>query len=159
MRSTGQAQYMSEGRKVSLVTHSMGGLVAKYPELFESAVEAWITVSYPELFESAVEAWITVSCPHQSGLFESAVEAWIAVSCPHQGAGGKIFMEFLQGYNLGNIVIGLVNARVTGHADAEANCPRYEDAKRLALESPAVYELLPQETFPWKNPPYVSLHS
>jgi len=24
-----QAQYMSEGRKVSLVTHSMGGLVAK----------------------------------------------------------------------------------------------------------------------------------
>ena len=48
-------------------------------------------------------------------------------------------MEFLQGYNLGNIVIGA------------------EDAKRLALDSPAVYELLPYLNFDWKQqPPFIA---
>jgi len=32
-----------------------------------------------------------------------------------------------------------------------------EDAKVLSLESPAVYELLPQEKFPWRLAPYISV--
>ena len=70
---------------------------------------------------------------------ENSVERWVAIAAPFQGAGAKILLEFLQGYNLGNIVI-----------DAES-------AKVLSLESPAVYELLPQETFPWELAPYISV--
>jgi len=104
-----QAQAKNGGRKITLITHSMGALV--------------------------------VRCLIQknTALFDTTVERWIAIAAPHQGAGAKILLEFLQGYNLGNIVI------------------EGEDAKVLSLESPAVYELLPQEKFPWQLAPYISV--
>ncbi|EKX32832.1 hypothetical protein GUITHDRAFT_120982 [Guillardia theta CCMP2712] len=103
------ARERNNGRKVALVSHSMGALVVKC-----------FMARRPEFFQEAVETWISIAAPHQ-------------------GASAKIFMEFLQGYNLGNIVIG-----------AEA-------AKVLSLEAPAVYELLPQENFEWQEQPYIAL--
>ena len=103
------AQAENGGRKVSLVSHSMGGLVVRF------------------LMQT------------RPSLLETSVERWVAIAAPHQGAGAKILLEFLQGYNLGNIVI-----------DAE-------DAKVLSLDAPAVYELLPRETFAWMQPPFISV--
>ena len=103
------AQTVNGGRKITLVSHSMGALVVRC-----------LMQTRPQVLESGVERWV-------------------AIAAPYQGAGAKILLEFLQGYNLGNIVI-----------DAE-------DAKVLSLESPAVYELLPQEHFPWVLAPYISV--
>jgi len=100
----------ASGRNVTLISHSMGSLVVKC-----------FIATYPDIFEKTVDAWISIAAPFK-------------------GAGAKIFMEFLQGYNLGNIVIGA------------------EDAKGLSLESPAVYELLPYLDFPWKQqPPFIAI--
>mmetsp|Transcript_25613 Transcript_25613/g.60760 ORF Transcript_25613/g.60760 Transcript_25613/m.60760 type:complete len:497 (-) Transcript_25613:138-1628(-) len=99
----------SAGRKVTLVSHSMGGLVVRC-----------LLAKYP-------------------ALFTDAVEAWVSVATPHRGAGAKILMEFLQGYNLGNIVV------------------KPSDAKSLALEAPSVYELLPFEDYAWVQAPYTAL--
>eukprot|EP00286_Rhodomonas_abbreviata_P023738 CAMPEP_0181291826 /NCGR_PEP_ID=MMETSP1101-20121128/2178_1 /TAXON_ID=46948 /ORGANISM="Rhodomonas abbreviata, Strain Caron Lab Isolate" /LENGTH=443 /DNA_ID=CAMNT_0023396251 /DNA_START=117 /DNA_END=1448 /DNA_ORIENTATION=- len=97
------------GRKVSLISHSMGGLVVKC-----------FLAKYPDFFEQSVDAWV-------------------GIGTPHQGAGAKILLEFLQGYDLGNYAI------------------KSEDAKALSLEAPSVYELLPQEEFPWQQPPFITM--
>ena len=109
MRDTILNAKQASGRNVTLVTHSMGALVVKC-----------FIATYPDIFESSIADWI-------------------AIAAPFQGAGAKIFIEFLQGYNLGNIVIGA------------------EDAKGLSLEAPAVYELLPRREFAWEQPPYIAV--
>jgi phospholipase A1 len=110
MKDTLLAEKKASGKNVTIISHSMGSLVVK---CFLS--------TYPDIFESTVDAWISIATPFK-------------------GAGSKIFMEFLQGYNLGNIVIGS------------------DDAKGLSLESPAVYELLPSLNFEWKQqPPFIAL--
>jgi len=102
--------YNINKRKVSLVTHSMGGLVTKC-----------LLAKHPDIFEQYVETWVSIATPHQ-------------------GSAGKILLEFLQGYNLGNINV------------------KPEDAKSLSLEAPSVYELLPQENYAWKQPPYTAMN-
>jgi pimeloyl-ACP methyl ester carboxylesterase len=61
----------SDGRKVSLVSHSMGALV------------------------------IRCLMQTNPLLFDTAVERWVAIAAPHQGAGAKILLEFLQVWGKG----------------------------------------------------------
>ena len=70
-----RAQRLNRGRKVKLISHSMGALVIK---CFVS--------TYPEVAASSIDSWVSIAAPHK-------------------GASAKIYTELLQGYNLGNIVI------------------------------------------------------
>jgi len=70
-----KAQRLNPGRKVKLVSHSMGALVIKC-----------FVATYPEVAQQTIGSWVSIAAP------------W-------QGASAKIYTELLQGYNLGNIVL------------------------------------------------------
>eukprot|EP00744_Colponema_vietnamica_P003319 GILI01005108.1.p1 GENE.GILI01005108.1~~GILI01005108.1.p1 ORF type:complete len:636 (+),score=181.78 GILI01005108.1:101-2008(+) len=77
------AQNISQktGKRISVISHSMGGLVVR-------------------------DAMIRF--PAQ---FEASVSRWAAVAAPFQGGAGKILSEFLSGYNLGNPLVKPETAR------------------------------------------------
>lgn len=114
--------------QVKLVAHSMGGLVIKcfmtmYPEVKKPCIHMSCSVSPLTSIHSHTKthlhqptqqdasclvtkcvrySGISPRCPHTyTQVFEERVDALITIGTPHQGAGAKIYMELLQGYNLG----------------------------------------------------------
>eukprot|EP00742_Colponemidia_sp_Colp-10_P004822 GILJ01005147.1.p1 GENE.GILJ01005147.1~~GILJ01005147.1.p1 ORF type:complete len:516 (+),score=87.81 GILJ01005147.1:492-2039(+) len=107
LRTAIETAFNATQKKVSLISHSMGGLLVR---------------SYLHKYNDE---------------FNRYVEQWATVATPFQGAGGKVLNEFLTGYNLGNRLL------------------KPETARALCINSPPVYELLPNPLFNWSTAPYV----
>ncbi|MBA0681013.1 hypothetical protein Goari_012676, partial [Gossypium aridum] len=123
----------SGGRKVTIISHSMGGLLVMCFMSFHNEVCSFCHV--------AVENLTIIYKLH---VFSKYVNKWITIACPFQGAPGCINdalltgLQFIEGFEAYFFV-----SRWTMH--------------QLLVECPSVYEMLPNPYFSWKMQPQINV--